>query len=1073
MPRSSEEFVHDQYTRKAMDLVRKGQSFFITGKAGTGKTMLLKKIVQECRARGKNIAVTAPTGIAAKNAEGKTLHSMFGLKTFVFIPGQTRRWYHLDSARERIIKNLDILIIDEISMVRCDVLDMVDHSLQRIKGNRKPFGGIQVIFFGDLFQLPPVVPDTDEELLYKHYEKNSPYFFSSDVIKKMPFPVLELEKVHRQADKKFISILNNIREGKYLPSDRTTLNKRYKPGYEPSENEPSIYLRTRNWKVDAHNYSKLKKLPGEPDVFWAIVKDVFPENLYPTENPLKLKVGAKVMLIRNDNDNYKFVNGTQGIISSIYDGEIRVKTVDGDLISLEQSKWELYDYIYNEETKTIDPIVVGSFTQYPIKLAWAVTIHKSQGMTFEKAIIDARKSFAPGQVYVALSRCRSLDGLTLTSRITENDIMVDSKVISYMKNVERIITNEVEEDIDVTDESIFFFGKDGKTITGIRSEVSGEIDIPEGVMFVANNAFKENTNITSVSCPTSLHDIGEYAFYGCKNLKSIKLNEGLFLIGHDAFIGTGLDSVNLPSSVSELDKTSFECSLFIHEDNSFYFDIDGVIYNKIGKTLFLFPRKKNYKTIELEDFVFGINEYAFERNNAEEIILPEDIFHLEGHIFNGCHNLRTLTFKSLEPDIMEIEENTFKGFEIEKCVLRVPYDALSEYGNEERFKDFKYITAIEGSRCLKYDEKGTEIIGCDEEDCESIVIPDGVTSIKDSAFEDNEKIESVLIPDSLLHIGHSAFAGCGNLGEIKLNEGLRSIGWDAFRGTGLSHILIPYSVRKIDCSAFNCEIEVENNNSFYCAHEGVLYSFDEDELVIYPTDKDNDEFEVPFTVEKIGSFAFEDTCLKTLTLPNSINYLGRDVFSSDSELETLIIQVNNPNEIEIDENAFESFNKKQCKLIVPDGCSSLYASNKHFKDFRSIKEMNGVDGNSESDYVQGQYFETLPGTYYTEGKSFFYFDGSDHCYVVLTSKGFFLKIMYGGYYFISDLINGSKTGRIWVKNKRGSAISYSVAYTTDNEDYYAFGRFTESVSDKKLSYKDNRSGRGFTIDLKTGKIKKK
>ena len=1065
MARNGEEFVHDQYTRKAMDLVRKGQSFFITGKAGTGKTMLLKKIVQESRARGKNIAVTAPTGIAAKNAEGKTLHSFFGLKTFVFIPGQTRRWYHLDSARERIIRNLNILIIDEISMVRCDVLDMVDHSLRRIKGNRKPFGGIQVIFFGDLFQLPPVVTATEEELLYKHYEKNSPYFFSSDVIKKMPFPVLELEKVHRQADKKFINILNNIREGKYLPSDRAILNKNYKQGYEPSENEPSIYLRTRNWKVDAHNNSKLKKLPGDPDIFWAGVKDIFPENLYPTENPLKLKVGAKVMLLRNDNDNYKFVNGTQGIISSIYDGEIRVKTVNGDLITVEQSKWELYDYVYNEETKTIDPIVIGSFTQYPIKLAWAVTIHKSQGMTFDKAIIDARKSFAPGQVYVALSRCRSLDGLTLTSRITEEDIMVDPKVISYLKNVERIIPDEAEGEIEIAEESIFFYGEDGKTITGIRSEVSGEILIPEGVEIIAEKAFMDNTNITSVVCPSSLREIENNAFIGCKNLSSVTLNDGLVNIGQEAFLDTNLELVEIPYTVEDMGLTPFDCAMKVYEICLNYSDDDGVLYDKTKTSLILYPRKYDQKEIEIPLGVLSIEDYAFECNKAEEIIIPENIFELGGYLFNGCQNLKTLTIKQDLPDLITIDENTFKGFEIEKCVLRVPFDAISGYINDERFKDFKYITAIEGSRCLKYDTNGTEVIGCDEDGCVSVKIPEGITSIKDSALEDNEIIESVILPNTLEKIGNKAFRGCRNLCQIEINDYLQSIGWDAFKGTDLSQVYIPYLVYKIGATAFNCEIKVDDNNDNFCAHDGVLYSHDEDELLIYPADKIEDEFEVPFTVEKIGSFAFEDTHLKKLTLPDSINYLGRDIFSSESEIETLIIQVPNPNEIDIDENAFESFNKMQCKLIVPDGSSSLYASNKHFRDFCSISE------ESDGEFVTGQYFENLPGTYCTEGKTFYYYDGSDRCYVVMSSKGFFLKIMYGGYYYMSELINGSMSGRIWVKNKRGSAISYSVAYTTDNDNYYAFGRFTESVYEKKLSYKDNRSGRSFTIDIETGKIR--
>ena len=410
-------FIHDEYTLTAMKLVREGKSFFITGKAGTGKTRLLGEIVRESRARRKNIAVSAPTGIAAKNAEGQTLHSLFGLKTITFIPGKTRNWYHLDTAKERVIRKLDILIIDEISMVRCDVLDMVDLTLQNIKGNKKPFGGIQVIFFGDLFQLPPVVTEEEEKLLYSHYENQ--YFFSSDVIKNYSLPLLELRKVYRQEDPVFVNILNNIREGKYLTVDRDTLNKRLKAKYEPSEKESTVYLRTLNRKVWGHNINKLRKLPGKKETFWAEIEGFFPKKLYPTDRELMLKVGAKVMLLRNDNDGLRYVNGTQGIITRIDkdEGIIQVITNEGKPINVKPSEWTLYDYIIDKETKTIVPTPVGWFTQYPLKLAWAVTIHKSQGMTFDKVIVDARKSFATGQVYVALSRCRSLEGLTLTSRI--------------------------------------------------------------------------------------------------------------------------------------------------------------------------------------------------------------------------------------------------------------------------------------------------------------------------------------------------------------------------------------------------------------------------------------------------------------------------------------------------------------------------------------------------------------------------------------------------------------------------------------------------------------------------------
>jgi ATP-dependent exoDNAse (exonuclease V) alpha subunit len=486
-----EEFIHDEYTRKAMELVRLGRSFFITGKAGTGKTTLLRKIVSECRARGKNVAVSAPTGVAAKNAEGQTLHSLLGLKTIVFIPGKIRKWYRrMDDARVKVIKNLDILIIDEISMVRCDVLDMVDLTLQHYKGNKKPFGGIQVVLFGDLFQLPPVVTENEEELLYSYY-KNNPYFFSSDVISKYPFPVLELVKVYRQKeDKTFVNILNHIREGIYLESDREELNKRLKKGYKPSKRESGVYLRTIKSKVWGHNIGKLEELPGKEESFKAYIEGDFPTKLFPTDYELLLKVDAKVMLLRNDNDGLKYVNGTQGVISSIYDGTIRVKTDEGELISVERSTWELYKYVYEEETNSIVPIVVASFKQFPIKLAWAVTIHKSQGMTFNKVIVDASKSFASGQVYVALSRCRSLDGLILTSKISESDIMVDPVVVDYMKSVERIISNEIEQESDKLEKHTFFFNDKGKTITGISSEMYGNIIIPDGVEKIADEALK-------------------------------------------------------------------------------------------------------------------------------------------------------------------------------------------------------------------------------------------------------------------------------------------------------------------------------------------------------------------------------------------------------------------------------------------------------------------------------------------------------------------------------------------------------------------------------------------------------
>lgn len=531
----------------------------------------------------------------------------------------------------------------------------------------------------------------------------------------------------------------------------------------------------------------------------------------------------------------------------------------------------------------------------------------------------------------------------------------------------------------------------------------------------------------------------------------------------------------IDSSIDDSDEENYDIDEVKPELQSEkkYYDENGISYNEDCDILVKYPGGKHYDSIRLPEFITEISTWAFKGVSVSEIILHDEILVLNDHVFEDCSDLRTITMETNTPDDVQIDVNAFNWKGVKNCVLRVPFDALSEYQGDERFKDFKYITAIEGSRCLKYDKNGTEVVGCDEEECENIEIPEGVTSIKYDVFENNETIESVTLPNSLEGIGHSAFSGCSNLDEVELNEGLKNIGWDAFRGSGLSQIRIPDSVKEIGFSAFNCEIEVDSSNTYYCSYDGVLYSFIEDELVIYPTDKEDEEFKVPFTVEKIGSFAFEDTRLKTLILPETIKYMGEYILDSAPKLEKLIIEVPDPNEIEIDENAFESFEKNQCKLIVPDGSSSLYASNKHFEGFNSIREVSEEEQSLDGVFFPGQRFKTLPGTYLSEGKTFFYYDGCDHCYVVMSSKGFFLKVMYNGdYYYMSDLIDGNNAGKIWVKNKRGNAVRYSVAYSTDDLNGHTFGRFTESIIRRLISYEDLKTGKSFTVNLLTGELEK-
>lgn len=1087
----SKAFEHDEYTRKAMELVRQGKSFFIKGKAGTGKTTLFRKIVAECRASGKNIAVTAPTGIAAKNAEGKTLHKMFKLNTAMYIPGKMRLRFNLKEAEQLLIKKLDILIIDEISMVRCDLLDKVDLTLKNCKRNQKPFGGIQVILFGDFFQLAPVVDEkNNEQHIYDYYENQ--YFFASDVIKKNPLPMLELTKVHRQHDKEFISILNNIREGRYPESDRIILNKRLKKGFVPPPTESGIFLRTNNDKVDGFNYHRLKELNEEEVPFHAIIDGTFPESQYPTAEHLTLKVGAKVMILRNDTDDNKYVNGTQGIISSIHGESVRVKTDDGRLINVQRAKWDLYNYILSEDKQTITPVVVGSFSQIPLKLAWAVTIHKSQGMTFDKAIVDARKAFATGQVYVALSRCRSLEGLTLTSKIEEEDIKVDPIVVQYMNTVERISVDGKETPKEI---SIFIFSSDGKTITGCRVEAYGAIEIPEGVECIAEKAFQDNTNITAVKCATTVREICNHAFWGCENLSDITLNEGLTNIGLEAFGSTNLEEINLPASINEMGLTPFSCPIYVDDANEEYSDIDGVLYDKDKTTLILYPSLIEEDIIELPESVEFIEAYAFENNEAEEIVLPECIVGLENNIFSGCQNLKVLTIHSDSPAGINVHDKAFEGFEVENCVLRVPFAALSSYKKIANFQDFKYITAIEGSLGLKYDETGTEIVGVDEDNIEEeIVIPEGVISIADDAFLNNLSIEYVEFPKSLKKIGNSAFNGCCNLYDVNIKNGLEEIGYEAFLETDLSQVKIPESVSDIGSTAFACEIEVDPASLYYTSYDGVLYNENEKELCIYPAGLSDDDFEIPEEVETICSFAFENSELSTITLPKnlkviksfafsncenleeieipeSITLLEKNVFDGCTALSSITIHVTDPDSIMIDHGLFSGFIKEDCELIVPHGAKERYAGHAAFQGFSSIEEMEAEDADNEdnSRYATGDYFDRLPGANYKESKGFYYFDGYDHCRVILSQYGFFLYINGGGLYFMSERISSNMNGSIWIKNKRESKTVYPVCYSVDNVTSEKIGVFTEDFSNKVLTYKDLKTGKTFRINLITRK----
>lgn len=412
------------------------RSLFLTGKAGTGKTTFLRKLKNETK---KQMAIVAPTGVAAINAGGTTMHSFFQLPFTPFVPTVQGRKELMEKIkmvgfRRKVIQELELLVIDEISMVRADVLDAVDTVLRHIRyRHTEPFGGVQVIFIGDMFQLSPVAVEEEWRLLSGFYR--SPYFFHSQVIQQQQPVYIEFDKIFRQTNAGFIEVLNQVRNNCLTPDGLALLQSRYNPIFEPSKNDTYITLTTHNYKADRINAEELEKLKEKTQTFTAEIKGDFPEKSYPTEKELVLKTGAKVMFIKNDSETVRrFYNGKIGIIQDFEDDKIIIQCPDDDEpIALGKMMWENIRYSTNEVTRQIEEDMLGTFVQYPLRLAWAITIHKSQGLTFEKAIIDAGDAFASGQVYVALSRCRSLEGLVLRSKINPGSIENDREIVEHGK----------------------------------------------------------------------------------------------------------------------------------------------------------------------------------------------------------------------------------------------------------------------------------------------------------------------------------------------------------------------------------------------------------------------------------------------------------------------------------------------------------------------------------------------------------------------------------------------------------------------------------------------------------------
>ena len=423
--------------RTAWDFVEStGRSIFLTGKAGTGKTTFLKTIMEHSR---KRPIVVAPTGVAAINAGGVTIHSFFQLPFSPYVPGaKVESKFDFGKEKRKIIASSDLLIIDEISMVRADLLDALDAVLRRFREHGQPFGGMQLLMIGDLAQLTPVVTPEDERMLKPYYD--TPYFFGSKALQQIDYVTIQLTHVYRQQDESFIALLNEIREGHPSAEALSKLNSRsLTPGPSPKgEGSGYIRLTTHNNLANFYNESELQKLPGRSYQYRAEVKGTFPEYSYPTAETLVLKEGAQVMFVKNDpSGEHNYYNGRIGRVMEASENRLTVYCEgDAEAIEVEPLEWENMRYTLNEQTREIESEVQGTFKQLPLRLAWAITIHKSQGLTFDRAIIDANQSFAPGQVYVALSRCRTLEGLVLASPLEPRAVINDERVDSYISQQE-------------------------------------------------------------------------------------------------------------------------------------------------------------------------------------------------------------------------------------------------------------------------------------------------------------------------------------------------------------------------------------------------------------------------------------------------------------------------------------------------------------------------------------------------------------------------------------------------------------------------------------------------------------
>ncbi len=863
----------------ALDIIlNTNQNLLLLGKAGTGKTTFLRKLKECCK---KQMVVVAPTGIAAINAGGTTIHSFFRLPYSPFIPG--KKFYSRDLTQEddhnQVFITLELLVIDEISMVRADILDAIDHELRIKRNNNVVFGGVQLLLIGDLFQLPPVITSDDKRIYDKYY--STPFFFGSNSFSDADFHTIELDKVYRQENKKFINILNKLREGKVSSHDLNILNSRYIPDYSRPNDSKCIKLVTHNSQAAEDNALEYEKLETEEKEYTATIEGDFPESFFPVEYVLKLKVGSRVMFTRNDISN-GYCNGTLGEVVSLQEDYVSVLTDDGKSVTVGRTNWENVDYvIQNNGVDEEDDIVekhVGRFLQFPLRLAWSITVHKSQGLTFDNVILNLHRAFAPGQAYVALSRCRSLDGIVMTSKISLGVLKYDRDVEDFYNEIMmKKITNNVIID-SIEPDKIETIHKDNFPVD---KNIEGHFSIPDGVTEIPKDAFNGCDKLTSVTIPNSVKSIDEYAFFKCDLLESIIIPKSVTRIEEGAFYGCDnlvkveilnpeiAIEINPFFSCKKIQKPIILGKRFIHLPSNYsgVFDVPKGIEQIVGGA---FYECKNLSRINIPDSVTLIGIGAFQGcSNLANIIIPNSVKSIEEATFFECEKLTNI---ELPNSITTIGKNAFWwcnsliSIEIPNSVNSIGELAFDSCWNLRSLFIPNSVTSIgKGAFC-----------GCSN--LTQIEVPEQLTCIPDYAFSGCANLSFIKIPSSIKCIGNEAFNGCRKLNNIKIPASVTSIGDLAFQGcSSLSIIDIPDSEIKIGDfpfrkSAIPCKTLIIGKSIVSVASDIVGV------------------FEIPEGIERIvGGAFFECRDLVGVKIPDSVNYIGESAFEGCTNLTNIKI----------------------------------------------------------------------------------------------------------------------------------------------------------------------------------------